>query len=225
VINNNTYSTGWDANACVALPKFNNLVQVNRDNTAINIYILDNSTWNQGLAEGIPGRALVIGGKVNNVELVTSLVIAHELGHCLNLFHTHHGCTYEALDCSGTTVTPVCFELPNGTNGTTCGDFVADTPADPRINFLQTNCVWDKTVYTPCIAPNLTVNSYSPDMTNIMSYTPPNRMVGFTEGQANRMRTELQRTGSILSGVKTTFNNIPNLASVNITLNSSVVTG
>ena len=221
IINNDTFMTGWVA-PCVNLTNFNNLTQVNRDNTAINIYILDANTWNQGLAEGIPGRALVLGGKINGTELVTSLVIAHELGHCLNLFHTFRGCE---TDCNGTLLSGSCLELPNGTNGTTCGDFVADTPADPAIQFNTTNCVWNKTPIIGCIAPELTVNSYNPDATNIMTYVYPNCFRDFTEGQANRMRTELLRSGSILSGVRTTFNLVPTLASSNITLNGSLVTG
>lgn len=221
IINDDTYSTGW-TNDCVNT-KFNDLVQVNRDNAAVNIYILDNNTWNQGRAEGIPGLALVLGGKANGIELVTSLVMAHELGHCLNLFHTFHGC--ETTDCGGDIVPGICLELPNGTNGTTCGDFVADTPADPFINFNAPNCVWNRTSYTACIASGLTVNSYNPIVSNIMTYVYPNCYVDFTEGQANRMRTELQRNGSILGVVKTTFNNVPNLASSSIMFNGSVVTG
>lgn len=223
VINNDTYSSNWDSNSC-SNTKFNDLVQVNRDNTAINIYILDANTWNQGLAEGIPGRAVVIGGKLLGVELVTSLGLAHELGHCLNLFHTHHGC--ESTDCNNNP-TGVCLELPNGTNGATCGDFIADTPADPFIHFNTTStCTWNGTIdYSSCVASGLSATDYHPDATNIMAYVPLNCMAGFTEGQANRMRAELLRSGSILNAVTTTFNNIPNLASASISLNGSTVTG
>lgn len=227
IISNDTYSlnSNWATGNCGNV-NFNNLIQVNRDNTAINIYILDANTWDFGSADGIPGRAIVIGGKdINGSELVPSLAMAHELGHCLNLFHTFHGC--ERLSCG--TMVDVCLELPDGTNGTTCGDFIADTPADPAIEFNVTNCVWNKTIVAgkaSCIAPGLTVNSYNPDATNIMTYVPVNCMRGFTEGQANRMRTELLRVGSILGGIRTTFNNVPDLATNNnITLNGNIVTG
>lgn len=219
-INNNYYSTNWSADGCEA--KFDQLVLVNRNTSAINIYLLDDNTWNQGKAESIPGLALVIGGKILGAPIVPSRAVDHELGHCLNLFHTFHGCE-SGPDCSGNS-TAVCLELPNSSNCTTCGDFVCDTPADPFINFNTTGCSWNGTAGSPlCVATGLSASDYSPDATNIMTYVPVNCMTHITEGQADRIRTELLRTGSILNAVRTTSTATPILS--NVQLNSNAVTG
>jgi hypothetical protein len=54
-------------------------------------------------------------------------VLSHEMGHCLGLYHTHHGTVTEEGDSFQ------CPELVNGSNSSTCGDYIADTPADPNI--------------------------------------------------------------------------------------------
>jgi hypothetical protein len=219
-INDDYYSSNWTTSGCDA--KFSQLVLVNRNTSAVNIYLLDDNTWNQGRAESIPGLALVIGGKILNTPIVPSFALAHELGHCLNLFHTFHGCESGA-DCNGN-FTPVCLELPDGSNCSTCGDFVCDTPADPFINFNTNGCSWNGTPgSTACIAANYSASDYHPDETNIMTYVPVNCMNHFTEGQANRMRAELLRNGSILNVASYTSNGTPNLN--NIALNSNPVTG
>ena len=172
-VDNNTYMTGFDDN------KFNNLVQVNRVENAINVYLLDNNTWNQGRAEDIGSKALVIGGNAFGVNLVSSHVVSHELGHCLNLFHTHHsGCEGQG-----------CLENPNGTNCTTCGDYVCDTPADPFINFL-TNAACNWTGAPDGVCDN-TAWTYNPQTDNVMSYVRPLCYQMITNGQGERIRTSL----------------------------------
>ena len=56
-------------------------------------------------------------------------VIAHEMGHCLGLFHTHHGTAINDYAEGGNP------EYVNGSNSLQAGDFIEDTPADP--------CEWD----------------------------------------------------------------------------------
>ena len=58
-INNSFYLTGFN------LSKFNSLVNVNHVSNAINLYLLDDNTYNGGRANGIPGNALVVGGVYN----------------------------------------------------------------------------------------------------------------------------------------------------------------
>ena len=58
---------------------------------------------------------------VRNDRYATSTV-AHEMGHCLGLYHTHNG----TGDNNGTP------ELVNGSNSSTAGDYITDTPADPN---------------------------------------------------------------------------------------------
>ncbi len=54
-------------------------------------------------------------------------VFAHEVGHCLGLWHTFHGVS-EVDPCSA------CYETPDGTNRDLVGDFCADTRPTPVNN-------------------------------------------------------------------------------------------
>jgi len=158
--------------------KFDNFT-VNSHSNAIDIYLFANDKLNFGLASNIPGTALVIGGSAFGINLASSHVLSHEVGHCLGLFHTFHGTwPNEALGS--------CPELVNGTNGATCGDFVADTPADPARIFdcgTQSTCTWN------CSGSYSDANgqSYNPDTHLFMAYTFPNCMSYHTPGQISRM--------------------------------------
>lgn len=56
-----------------------------------------------------------------------------------------------------------------------------------------------------CIAPGLTISSYTPLTSNTMSYAPIfNCFSSFTSGQGNRMRMELLNASSILVPIRTT---------------------
>lgn len=177
---------------------FTQLINTRIHEDAIDIYILPPYVFNGGRASGIPGRALVIGGNATfngvNSSLPVSQVLSHEMGHCLGLFHTFHGtCTCENRDCNGNTVG--CPELVNGTNGTTCGDLVSDTPADPIRLFsvsLGSTCTWNNTTMR-----DANNQLYNPDERLIMAYTYPQCMQLFTNGQGTRMREHLA-TSSIL---------------------------
>ncbi|MDO8550392.1 MAG: M43 family zinc metalloprotease [Ignavibacteria bacterium] len=175
-INNNTYFN-FDGSPS----SFNSLIQQNPHNDAINLYLLPLGI-SYGKASGIPGIALVIGGNYSQTS-----VISHEMGHCLGLWHTHSG--------RGCADFANCAEATNGTNCTTCGDLVCDTPADP------------------CLSGN--VNSlcqyvgpfgFNPDVPNIMSYTPPECMEHLTTGQFDRMFVMIENS-SILQNV--IFSGIP----------------
>lgn len=171
---------------------FDQLINTNISANAIDIYILPDNVYNQGQASGIPGRALVIGGTLtfNSVATVlrSSRVLSHEMGHCLGLFHTFYGtCT-----CERPVGIVTCAELVNGSNGTTCGDFVQDTPADPIFLFTQnlgTNCMWNNTTIR-----DANNQLYNPDERIIMAYTFPQCMQLFTQGQGQRMRDVIANT-------------------------------
>lgn len=171
--------------------KFDNF-SPNSHSNAIDIYLFDSSKLNAGLAAGIPATALVIGGNLFGDDMVTSQALSHELGHCLGLFHTFHGSSCE----SG------CPELVNGSNSSTCGDFVTDTPADnSKIFFCQNSstCAWNG-----CTCDNSSTDAngqpYSPNVNLIMAYVEPHCMQNFTNGQGARMRNAIAQT-SLLQGV------------------------
>jgi hypothetical protein len=155
-------------------------------NNAINIYILGIDTWNQGRATGIISRSCVIGGKVLGADLLLTNVLAHEVGHCLGLFHTHHG-TIEGGPCN---------ELVNGTNCSTCGDYVCDTPADPFLNFnVNSSCNWNGS------GNDSNGDPYAPDTRNFMAYTLPSCMSNITIGQANRIKAAISSSTLLQSTI------------------------
>ncbi len=135
-----------------------------------------------GLADGMPGDTsndLLVMGSFQNptMPLVRSFVVAHEMGHCLGLYHTHEGSQPVGdPNCSG------------------AGDRVCDTLADPSLSFefdvtppdgMGGGCEW---IASPVDQMDLNGNIYEPDLHNIMSYTNLNCMEAFTEGQGTRMK-------------------------------------
>jgi hypothetical protein len=93
--------------------------------------------------------------------------LAHELGHYLDLYHTHE--------------TAFGVECPDGSNCSSAGDKVCDTAADPdvsRVGFLS-GCTYVGTAMA-CGG-----QAYSPDATNLMSYGGACRD-HFTRGQQDR---------------------------------------
>jgi hypothetical protein len=155
---------------------------------AIDIYLFANDKLNFGLACGIPGTALVIGGNAFGSNLASARTLSHEVGHCLGLYHTFHGL------CEGG-----CPESPNGSNSSTCGDFVVDTPADPqKFQVNQSTCTWDGIT---CTGSN--GSSYSPNVHLIMAYVPPSCMQYHTSGQGARMRSVIANSTLLQNVVET----------------------
>lgn len=160
----------------------NTLGQINNQSNAINYYIVD-ALWNTGggfvtgTALSIPSNRLIIRS-----DRVLSSTSPHEVGHCLNLLHTFE--TY------------YCAEAINGSNCSSCGDLVCDTPADAN-----------------------TGNSggYSPDLTNIMSYYSIRDH--FTDGQSNRMKSAILNN-SLLQQVVGTTCSVPEINGSEIICNS-----
>lgn len=145
-----------------------NLGQTNNRNDAINYYIVE-TLWNvnggfiTGTANSIPSNNLVI-----RRDRVLTSTSPHELGHCLNLLHTHE--------------TARGVEAINGSNCSSAGDLVCDTPADSGQG---------------------AVNGYNPDLTNLMSYYHNFGFTldHFTSGQGNRMRYAI-RNESVLQNIE-----------------------
>ncbi|ATA73461.1 hypothetical protein CGC49_09350 [Capnocytophaga sp. H4358] len=181
--------------------EFPNLIYSNNSSNAINFYLV-NSISNganeyAGVAEGIPSKNLVVA---NNYAL--SPTSAHELGHCLNLFHTHRN-----IGEGG------CNENINGSNCSSCGDYVCDTPADPglgtgNIDFI--NCTY------------VGGGGYTPLVNNIMSYASTCRS-SFTNGQSSRMKAALSDSSVLRPVIKTTCN-IPEILGTDTLCNEATFT-
>lgn len=124
---------------------------VNPHSNAIDIYVYSsgrNIEEIAGQANNIPSTACMI-----NSDYYRKPTLAHEVGHCLGLYHTHQG-TKDGKNP----------ELANGSNSSVAGDYIVDTPADP--------CVWD-TWNCRYVGTSTDANgdSYCPDPFNIMSYS------------------------------------------------------
>lgn len=156
------------------------LFNENSHTNAIDIYVLGQSTtWRAaGLAEGIPATAFIVHGNYYNKSS-----LPHEMGHCLGLYHTHHGTVYEGGGDGNQ-----CSEYVDGTNSSTCGDYIADTPADPN---RWSDCTYIGT------STDAHGDGYVPDPSNIMSYAGKTCRVNFTNLQKNRMHDFINNTRSL----------------------------
>ncbi|MEQ1746672.1 MAG: zinc-dependent metalloprotease [Saprospiraceae bacterium] len=161
-----------------------------------------------GIASNVPGKSLMAKGIWSfggfEAPAISSSVISHEMGHCLGLWHTFHG--YPGIipfgmDCQGNNVPApdYCCELVNGSNGTTCGDYVADTDADPYLWATQSSCQDLILLFSssyPCIykvsqtvTADINGDIFTPPTDNPMSYQAfLNCINTFTPGQGERMR-------------------------------------
>lgn len=117
-------------------------------------------------------------GIVYRKDCANTRVFAHELGHFFGLEHTFEG--------NGT-------ELVDGSNCTTAGDGICDTPADPYIpseglsGYVQ-DCIFIST------KTDANGEFYNPDLGNIMSYYECDTC-GFTWGQLDKMAKTYLSTG------------------------------
>lgn len=101
-------------------------------------------------------------------------VFHHEIGHFLNLYHTHHA--YNGV-----------AELADGSNCSVAGDLVCDTPADPNLYGVSLpNCQYSGSALDANNQP------YQPDPSNLMSYASGTCRTGFTPGQMSRMQYCIQ---------------------------------
>lgn len=154
-IDNDTYNLMSDANNVLS-QNMKNLFAINSKNNAIDIYVISDS---RNLIRTAGASFLSKTGMyVRNDKYATSTV-AHEMGHCLGLYHTHNG----TGDNNGTP------ELVNGSNSSIAGDYITDTPADPNY--------WDGFGgYTGGNLTDANGDKYNPNPLNLMSYSGhPNR--------------------------------------------------
>lgn len=137
----------------------------------INMYFVKQTTDDVSFAS-LGGIASVSsGGLVINKSHGVG-VIVHEMGHYFGLSHTFN---------NSQSANP---ELVDGSNCTTAGDFVCDTPADPF--FEDSGITWvDSTNTYIFMGRDANGDYYTPNVENIMSYYPG--ACNFTYGQYLRM--------------------------------------
>lgn len=159
------------------------IFEQNPHSDAIDIYVTGSTAMGdlKGCAKGIPSTACVIQS-----VYYASRTMAHEVGHCLGLYHTHKG-TYK--NESGEP------ELVDGSNSHIAGDFIVDTPADPNI--------WVDDFYAGGDLTDANGDLYSPDPLNLMSYSSGSKH--FTQGQYNRINNMISKKYELLATCKTIY--------------------
>ncbi|MFK7922378.1 MAG: PKD domain-containing protein [Bacteroidia bacterium] len=165
IIDDDTYSP-YDVTEMAALDAAHSTTNV------INIYSSESVTSG---ATPICGHAqFPFPGGLDFVMLANSCTnngstFAHELGHYFFLYHTHQGSN----------------ELVDGSNCGVAGDYLCDTPADPRLS-TSTNVDAASCVYTG-VGTDTNGDSYSPETDNLMSYTGKHCRLEVSDGQHSRM--------------------------------------
>jgi hypothetical protein len=165
-IDNDTLFGGANGQAAI-----DSLKQINPVGNTINVYFTPSVSDATG---GLCGQASFTTTAIQGIVMSDACTnddgnttsFAHELGHYLDLFHTHE--TVLGLEC------------PNGSNCTTAGDLLCDTPADPTLANpgMLTGCTYSGTG-TRC------GQVFNPNPANIMASNTGCRTL-FTEGQRLR---------------------------------------
>ncbi len=161
------------------------LISQNPHSDAIDIYIItkeDNKDgfdypYNGLAIDGIPGKTIIVKREGLSYGGTT---LAHELGHCLGLYHTFE--------------TKFCIENINGSNSKLCGDLVEDTPAD--YNWMANN--QDPNSKVDALCNYIGGMGYSPLTNNLMSYYQ-NCRSDFTNGQGERMLEVISESQILLN--------------------------
>jgi hypothetical protein len=157
--------------------------------SAVRVFFVNNIQDALGFADVHGNNILYIDSKAMPDITNYYNVLAHEFGHALNLLHTHH----RILAASCTRITT---ELVNGSNCSTAGDLICDTPADPG----GYKVCWPQTIETPhCIyKTDIAITDfslvdengepYAPDISNYMSYAPNQCRNSFSPQQVMKMK-------------------------------------
>ena len=141
-----------------------NLYNSNNNPNAMNIYFVNSAAGYCGWANLPSDPDLYI--MMDNSCTMNTSTFAHEIGHYLGLYHTHQGGN----------------ELVNGTNCSTAGDLLCDTPADPTLSGLvNTSCQYLGS------ATDANGDLYVPDPLNMMSYSQKHCRDIFSSDQSARM--------------------------------------
>jgi hypothetical protein len=149
----------------------NNLRQINPVADTINVYFTN--------LNGLCGEASFTTTTIQGILMSNGCAgigsspstFAHEMGHYFDLYHTHE--TIFGVEC------------PNGSNCSTAGDLLCDTPADPQLSDanVDTACTWVGSVSPPMDCGS---TAYAPSTHNLMSYSRRTCRDTFTGNQTSK---------------------------------------
>ncbi len=175
----------------------------------LNIYVIGSGDLNAGVAltpdiNYYKYKVMIETNIVRDGFLATNLgnTLAHELGHSLGLYHTHHPgrSLLHASDTNGE-LTSKCYQefvdrnyiypsnssclyIDEQRNCKVNGDFLCDTPADPNLSqHVTSGCA----IISLPIPNDILNNPWNPDVTNLMSYSHRDCRNTFTRSQIAAM--------------------------------------
>ncbi|MCB0646144.1 MAG: hypothetical protein KDC49_05755 [Saprospiraceae bacterium] len=151
----------------------------NAINIFIHKFVYEDDKIFGGSAYDIPNNYLSVDGDIMASEDRFDL-IAHELGHCLGLYHTFE----TGLGSENVTRNGICR------NCDFTGDLLCDTPADPHDteNYDSGQYIDQACEYSGTIRDDCTESLYQPDTRNIMAYGKETCHDHFSAQQGERMR-------------------------------------
>lgn len=134
----------------------------------LNIYFVPSSNTSWAWRPNLDNRTQHI--MMVNRHATNESTLSHEIGHFFSLLHTHDS-------SSGA-------ELVNGSNCSNSGDLVCDTPADPNLsNRVNSSCNYVGSLR------DANGVAYSPDPSNMMSYSTKPCRNRFSNGQIYLMQS------------------------------------
>ncbi len=188
-INNNTYANlNVPETFCTSAPI--DMFTLNNVTDALNIYFVPHMSYRdanlRGAAQSIPGSGCAV---INDAALLSTL--AHEVGHCFGLYHTHETCLTDQREHITRTGLYPC--TPNFDDA---GDFLKDTPADPNLqNFPPSpDGTFNYQDYQNLPDDGCGYINYHPLVNNIMSYRQPLLRNAFTPEQRGKIVFTLQNS-------------------------------
>jgi hypothetical protein len=155
-------------------------------NGFLNIFIHKALPGYNGNAYAIPNTYLSMSGSaMESLDFIG--ILAHEMGHCLGLYHTFE--PWRDKFGNPTNKEKVARD-GDCKNCTTAGDVLCDTPADDN-GGVNASCVYIGTGKDACNT------SYSPLTNNLMAYGDYSCITTFTNDQGDRMRSFLETNSSL----------------------------
>jgi hypothetical protein len=154
--------------------EWSSLAQINVIPRKLNIYFVPQAVGINGIAYLADNRCAV-----TNAAAINGSTLPHEVGHNFFLYHTHGHPGHDQ-------------ELVNGSNCTTAGDLICDTPAEPYNNnngilgYVYTNTCGYFGTFT-----DANNQLFAPDTRNYMGYAPASCRNRFSTQQIQVMNQTL----------------------------------
>lgn len=178
--------------------KINAMFNENFTAGVMNIHFIQSHNEHSGKARWPGGAKSFTCMITTNLGYHLSGALAHEVGHALDLLHTHQGrpwgnngdksnCFQEAV--SRAKIQPVaCGNFSGAKKCERNGDRLCDTEADPGLQEIHVTLdpIAGTAIYNNGGQDNWG-EPWAPDVRNVMSYAPPGALETFTEQQASVM--------------------------------------